>query len=139
MPKQARINKIKAFRSYTIPEAAEVSGVSTRTIRSWSAKGLRVMRDEHPALIRGDELIGFIKAQRKRRKKSLSLDRFYCLRCRVPRKPAEDLVECQDSGGRLTLIAICESCETIMRKPIARSDFPKLGGLFDLSSEDGAP
>lgn len=132
MPKQARINRIKAFRSYTIPEAAEVSGVSARTIRNWSANGLRIMQDERPALIRGDDLTDFIKAQRKGRRQSLSLDQFYCLRCRKPRKPVENLVECQDVGGRLTLIAICETCETLLRKPVARSDLPKLSGLFDL-------
>jgi hypothetical protein len=137
MPKQARINRIKGFRCYTIPEAAEVSGVSTRTIRNWVGSGLRIMQDKHPALVRGDDLISFIKGQRNQRKHRLALDRFYCVRCRVPRQAAGDLAECQETGSRLTLIAICCACETILRKPIARADLPKLRSLLDVDTGEG--
>tara|TARA_R110002110_G_scaffold14957_1_gene68398 strand:- start:13 stop:432 length:420 start_codon:yes stop_codon:yes gene_type:complete len=139
MPKQARINRIKAFRCYTIHEAAEVSGVSPRTISNWVKSGLRIMHDKRPALLRGDDLIKFIKDQRKQRKHPLMLDRFYCVRCRAPRKAAGDLAECQDTGKRLTLIAMCEVCETILRKPLARADLPKLRELLDVGLDVGVP
>lgn len=137
MPKQARINRIKAFRCYTIDEAAEVSGVSPRTVSNWVASGLPIMRNERPALLRGDDLIKFIKGQRKERRHRLALDRLYCVRCRVPRKAAGDFVECQANGQRLTLIAMCDVCETILRKPISRTDLPKLRELLEVDYGEG--
>ena len=67
MPKQARLNRIKLLYPYTIGEAAEVTGVSDRTIRNWANNGLRVMDGTQPTLIRGDDLRTYIKAQRKSR------------------------------------------------------------------------
>ena len=61
MPKQARLNRIKVYCCYTIEEAAEICGVTQRTIRNWMSLGLRAMADGRPALIRGDDLSDFIK------------------------------------------------------------------------------
>ena len=137
MPKHPRLNRIKSLHSYTINEAAEVSGVSPRTIRNWAANGLRLMQDDRPALVRGDDLIAFIKGQRQQRKQSLALDRFFCLRCRAPSAAAGGLAECTQHGARFTLIAICEVCETILRKPVARADLPKLWGVLDIVEGGG--
>ena len=137
MPKQARINRIKALRCYTIEEAAEVSDVSPRTISNWVTSGLPIMRNERPALLRGDDLIKFIKNQRKQRKHHLALDRFYCVRCRVPRKAAGDVFECQASGQHLTLIAMCNACETIPRKPISHTNLSKLRDLLEVDCGEG--
>lgn len=139
MPKQPRLNRIKSLHSYTINEAAEVSGVSPRTIRNWAANGLWLMQDERPALVRGDDLIAFIKGQRKQRRQSLPLDRFFCLRCRAPRAAAGGLAECVEHGSRFTLIAICEVCETILRKPVAQADLPKLREVLDMQEGGGGP
>lgn len=137
MPKQPRMNRIKSLHLYTIFEASEVTGVSPRTIRNWATKGLRLMQDDGPALVRGDDLIVFIKGQRNQRRQSLSLDRFFCLRCRAPRAPAGGLAECVEHNSRVTLIAICEACETILRKPLARADLSKLRGLLDIEEAGG--
>jgi len=134
MPKQPRLNRIKSLHSYTINEAAEVSGVSPRTIRNWATSGLRLMQDDRPALVRGDDLIAFIKGQRKQRKQRLALDQFYCLRCRAPRPAAGGFAECEVTGNRLVLIAMCAVCETILRKPVARADLSKLRGLLDIEN-----
>lgn len=137
MPKHPRLNRIKSLHSYTINEAAEVSGVSPRTIRNWAANGLQLMQDHRPALVRGDDLIAFIKGQRKQRKQSLPLDRFYCLRCRTSSAAAGGLAECIEHESRFTLTAICEVCETILRKPVARADLSKLRGMLDLLEAGG--
>ena len=68
MAKTARINAIKAFRCYTIPEAAEVTGVTTRTIRTWIKDGLPVMSGQRPHLIRGDDLRNYNQRKRQDRK-----------------------------------------------------------------------
>ncbi len=133
MPKQARLNRIKALRTYTIEEAAEVSSVSPRTIRNWIAKGLRVMGREHPALIRGDDLRNFIKRQREGRKIKIALDRFFCVRCRKGQKAAGGFADCNITGKHVTLTALCEVCESVVSKPIAEARVPEIARTLDLT------
>ncbi|MCP3972373.1 MAG: helix-turn-helix domain-containing protein [Rhodobacteraceae bacterium] len=133
MPKQARLNRIKAFRTYTIEEAAEVSCVSSRTIRNWIAKGLRIMGGERPALIRGDDLRDFIKGQREGRKIKTALGAFFCVRCRRPRRAAGGFADCNITGKRVMLTALCEVCETVVSKPIAEACIPEIGRTLDLT------
>ncbi|MCY4336360.1 MAG: helix-turn-helix domain-containing protein [Litoreibacter sp.] len=133
MPKSATLSGIKSLHCYTIQEAAEVSGVSDRTIRAWIKDGLSAMTQERPTLLRGDALIAFIKGQRKSRRTKIKQDEFYCLKCRDARNPAERMVECEIKGTRAKLTAICEDCETIMHKPVALGQVPHLAKVFDLT------
>lgn len=132
MPKQARLSRIKSFRCYTIDEAAEIAGVSPRTIRAWSADGLCVMDDERPALIRGDDLRDYIKSKRADRKVKTSIDTFYCMRCRKERRAAEELADCTIKGSRATLTALCETCETVVSKPIAQARVTEIARVLGL-------
>ena len=132
MPKKARLSGIKAFRCYTINEAAEVTGVSPRTIRNWAADGLRVMDISRPALIRGDDLRNHIKAQRNKRTVKTRMDRFYCVRCRSERRAAEGLADCEIKSGRAKLTALCEACETVVSKPVPEASIPEIAQTLDL-------
>lgn len=131
MPKSAKLSGIKSLRCYTIPEAAGVTGVSDRTIRAWIKQGLTAMTDERPTLVRGDALISYIQRQRQGRKSRLSPDEFYCLKCRAARKPSGGLVDCDTDGTRAKLTALCETCDTIMHKPIAHERVANLASVFD--------
>lgn len=126
MPKQARLNGIKAYRTYTIQEAAEITGVSPRTTRNWIANGLPVMDGERPVLIRGDDLRKFIKNQRDERKCKTAPDEFYCVCCKKPRKAAERFADCTIIGARVKLTAFCEVCETVISKPITEARIPEI-------------
>lgn len=132
MPKQARLSGIKAAHCYTIEEAADVAGVSPRTIRNWAVDGLRVMDGTRPALIRGDDLRDFIKSARASRKVRTRIDTFYCLRCRKERRAAEDMADCVIKAHRATLTALCEVCETALSKPVAEARIPELARTLDL-------
>lgn len=132
MPKQARLSGIKALRCYTIDEAAAVAGVSARTVRNWISDGLFVMNETRPALIRGDDLRGYIKAKRSGRKVRISIDTFYCVRCRSEKRPAGGLADCVVGGGRATLSALCETCETVVSKPVAEARIPEIAQRLDL-------
>ncbi|QIE41624.1 helix-turn-helix domain-containing protein [Rhodobacteraceae bacterium SC52] len=132
MPKHARLSGIKAVRCYTIEEAAEVSGVSPRTIRNWAADGLRVMDGTRPALIRGDDLRNYIKAARDSRKVKTRIDTFYCLRCRKERRAAEGFADCVITVNRAMLTALCEVCETVLSKPVAKVRIPEIARTLDL-------
>lgn len=132
MPKQARLSGIKAFRSYTIEEAAAVSGVSTRTIRNWAADGLPVMDSVRPVLIRGDDLRKHIKSKRASRAVKTRIDTFYCMCCRKERRAAEALADCEIKDGRATLTALCETCKTVVSKPVSVSRIPEIALTLDL-------
>lgn len=133
MPKSAKLSGIKSLYCYTIQEAAGVTGVSERTIRDWIKQGLKAMASERPTLVRGDALITFIQGQRQARKTHLSLDEFYCLKCRAARKSAGGLVDCETDGARAKRTALCETCETAMHKPIAHESVPILNNFFDVT------
>lgn len=132
MPKQARLSGIKAFRCYTIEEAAEVSGVSPRTIRNWASDGLRVMDGTRPALIRGDDLRDHIKSKREGRSVKTQINTFYCVRCRKERRAAEGMADCEIREGRAKLTALCVICETAMYKPVAEARIPEIARTLDL-------
>ncbi|MGI3165338.1 helix-turn-helix domain-containing protein [Pseudooceanicola sp. 200-1SW] len=132
MPKQARLSGIKSFRCYTFEEAAEVTGVSDRTIRNWASAGLRIMDDTRPKLIRGDDLRRYIKAQRRKRSVKTQIDTFYCFRCKAERHAAEGLADCDMTGERARLTALCGACGTIMSKPISASRVSELSRILDL-------
>jgi excisionase family DNA binding protein len=132
MPKQARLSGIKSFHCYTIEEAAEVSGVSSRTVRAWAGDGLRTMKAERPVLIRGDDLRAYIKSKRASRKVQTSIDTFYCLPCRRERRAAEGLADCTIMGARAKLTALCEACETVVCKPIAKTRISDAARTLDL-------
>lgn len=134
MPKLARLTSIKSLRCYTIEEAAEVTGVTPRTIRMWIKRGLQVMDSERPFLIRGDCLSAHIKAQRSERRVRLLDDEFYCVCCRKARKAAGGFAECRITDSRASLMAFCSVCETIVSKPVPLERLKALSGLFDLTN-----
>ncbi len=132
MPKSARLTGIKSLRCYTIQEAANVTGVTTRTIRTWIKQGLPIMSGERPALVRGDDLIAFIKRQRAGRKIDLLAHQFLCLKCSAARNAAGGFATCRRTGARLFLQAICEKCDGVMNKPFAEARLPELRKKLEL-------
>lgn len=133
MPKQARLSGIKSYRTYTIKEASEVSGVSPRTIRNWITAGLPVMDAERPVLVRGDDLREFIKGQREGRRVKTEPDEFYCVCCRKSRKAAEGFADCTIIGRRVKVTAFCEVCETVVSKPIIEALIPEIARTLTLT------
>jgi len=133
MPKQARLAGIKSFRCYTFKEAEGVTGVSARTIRNWASNGLPLLDRARPILIRGDDLRAYIKDQRESRKVKTAPDEFFCCRCGRARKAAGSFADCLIVGKRVTLTALCETCETVVTKPIAEARIPEIARTLDLT------
>lgn len=139
MPKQARINGIKSYHCYTIAEAAACVGVSPRTIRNWSKEGLQLLDTSHPTLIRGDELRAYITDQRKTRKVTTGICDFYCLRCRARRPAAASLADVEITGNKAMMTALCNTCETVVCKPVSLSRLPEIGAKLDLTIKGHVP
>lgn len=115
------INLIKARKSYTPQEIAELFGISKRTCFRWLKKGLEPMElNTNPLLIMGYDLIDFLQTKQKQRKIKLQANEYYCLKCRMAVKAkigTEKKVKAGHKIGRQNKeqykkIALCEHCQT---------------------------
>lgn len=111
-------NLIKARRTYTFKELAEVFRLHTRTIQSWRKEGLKVLdMATKPFLILGEEIIRFLKEKRLKRKHPLKPEEFFCTTCRMPRHSQPDKFSIIITDKRMGKTArqafirgICEVC-----------------------------
>ncbi|MFM8749155.1 helix-turn-helix domain-containing protein [Rhabdaerophilum sp.] len=120
MPKRPGWRGIKIHRSYTIEEVARQLSVAKGTVQRWlKTDGLPAMKDQRPFLIHGQDLIDFLKRD-KRSGKKCKLHEAYCFSCREPREPAErmaDLVAISDKIGDLQ--ALCSHCGGLIHKRVS--------------------
>uniref|UniRef100_UPI00260414B1 hypothetical protein n=1 Tax=uncultured Mameliella sp. TaxID=1447087 RepID=UPI00260414B1 len=69
---------------------------------------------------------------RKSRSVKTRIDTFYCVRCREERHAAGSVADCEIKGGRAKLTALCETCETVVSKPVAKARIPEIARTLDL-------
>jgi predicted transcriptional regulator len=124
---------VKLHRNYTVDEVARTLGRCKGTVRRWLGAGLPAVSDRRPALILGEDLIDFLKAQSKPRTRC-ALDECYCFKCRAPRKAAggmADWIPMTPTSGDLQ--ALCEQCDTIMHKRVSHRQLEALRAILDVS------
>jgi len=139
MPKRPNPRAVKAARTYSIPEAAEVLQVSNGTIRQWIRNGLRAMTGQRPYLILGADIRDYLTRVRTDRKTPLGPDQLYCLSCRKPRQPYGMMVDYIPHGthtGRLT--GLCDVCDGVANRMVGRVSLPALNKIFDIACRDGS-
>ena len=106
---------VRGVFTYTIVEAARVTGAHRNTIRHWLTSGLVAIDARHPILIKGSVLKTFIDARRAGRRRPCGPGRIYCFKCREPKRPAFGEVEYQADGGKLgRLVGLCPDCGKII-------------------------
>lgn len=128
--------KIKASRSYTITEVAEVLGCSTRTVRNWAGMGLRVLTENRPYLIVGDDLKKFLADQSASKKVKLGPNELFCLSCKVPRQPLGMMAdEIRQTATISRLVGLCEVCGGTCNRIISARALPDFGRIFDIASK----
>lgn len=136
MYKYPNAKKIKAARSYTIPEVAEVLGCSTRTVRNWAGMGLRVLTDNRPYLIIGDDLKTFLVEKTLSKKVKLGPNELFCLSCKAPRQPLGMMAdEVRQSATVSRLVGLCEVCGGICNRMISARALPEFACIFDIASK----
>lgn len=126
-------NLAKINRSYTVEEVAALYGVHKNTVRNWIKNGLPVCDDQKPCLILGQDLRLFLQSKRKKRKQKCKPDEMYCLRCKAPRLPVENMVDyipITETTGRL--IGMCSSCETVINKITSLAKLSLMKGKIDI-------
>ena len=128
--------KIKAARSYTIPEVAEVLGCTTRTVRSWAGMGLRVLTENRPFLIVGDDLKKFLAAKSASKKVKLAPNELFCLSCKAPRQPLGMMTdEIRQSANISRLVGLCQVCGGTCNRMIGTRALPEFARIFDIASK----
>jgi excisionase family DNA binding protein len=119
--RRADWRRIKSKYSYTVEEAARTLNLHRNTVRNWVRRGgLTAMTGSRPHLILGAVLVEFLKARRLALKRKCGPGELYCLKCRAPRKPVAELIEHRPmASGRMRIVGICSTCETLMHRFVA--------------------
>ncbi|MEL7452999.1 MAG: helix-turn-helix domain-containing protein [Pseudomonadota bacterium] len=98
-------------RAYTVKTAARIIGVTEATIRNWARNGLRLIKDQRPHIVRGEDLIDFQKKREAANKVPIGKGQFFCMRCKAPRNPSKGSLDYKATSlltGRLS--GTCDAC-----------------------------
>jgi excisionase family DNA binding protein len=116
MTRRHDFRRIKIHWTYSIPEAAKLLGVHKHTVSRWIAGGLPLIERKRPFLVQGNDLRAFLKA-RQPRKQPCRAGEIYCVRCRAPKRPAGDMVDCDHKTPTTVLLTgICPTCESLIHR-----------------------
>lgn len=125
---------VKIHRSYTAEEISELLTVHKNTVRRWVKSGLAAVDAKRPMLFLGIDLASFLKTHRTKNKRPCKPGEIYCVRCRVPRLPAEGMVEYEPVTEKFgNLIAICPDCGAIMNRRVSLARICQISGGMDIS------
>jgi hypothetical protein len=129
---------IKATWPYSVQEIAALFGVHKNAVLIWLKEGLQADRDKRPFLIRGDELIRFLFARQKGRKRRCAPTEFYCFKCRAPREAYLGIADIViESASRLRIKALCATCSTPINKVQSTKTFERFKKLFNVQQLEG--
>ena len=113
---------VKIHRNFTVSETAETLKVHKNTVRAWLKSGLPALDERHPVLILGRDLRSYLESRRQTSKCPCPAGTMFCLKCRVPSHPAEDMVDyvfLSPKSGNLR--GLCALCGTLMHRRVSRS------------------
>lgn len=117
MAKLQNPNRAKIHRNYTVEETATLFSVHKNTVRLWLKDGLPTIDQKRPVLISGADLRSYWQNKRVSKKRKCQPYEIYCVRCRAPKRPAENMADYEPltaDNGRL--IGLCPDCSGIINK-----------------------
>lgn len=118
---------IRRTLTYSIQDVAELFGLHPNAIRRWLKSGLPVIERTRPFLFYGGDLIAFLDARQKGRKRPCGSGEMYCCRCREARRAALNSVTMEQQNLRMNLIrGTCELCGARMHRAAAVATTAKL-------------
>jgi excisionase family DNA binding protein len=134
MAKHHNPNLAKMHRTYTVEEAADLFSVHKNTVRMWIKEGLPTIDQKRPVLIRGSSLRDYLQTKRASAKRKCQLDEIYCVRCRVPQRPAENMVDYEAINANTgRLIGLCPGCNGIINKYFNVAQLEQIQGKLDIT------
>jgi transposase-like protein len=111
---------VKIHRNYTVEEIARLFSMHKNTVRRWIKNGLVTIDNKRPMLILGHVLVEFIKKRRIKNKQSCKPGELYCVKCRRPKFPAENMADYFSVTEKFgNLKAICPDCNSIMNRRVS--------------------
>lgn len=125
---------VKRHRNYTVEEVARLFGTHRNTVRNWIALGLPTIDNSRPTLILGRNLAEFLQRRRQNHKRKCQPGEIYCVRCRVPQKPADDMVDYQPFSATLgNLVGICPQCESLIFRGVNPAKIERVRGNLNVT------
>ncbi len=125
---------VKIHRSYKAEEIASLFGIHKNTVRAWVKAGLPTNDNRRPMLVLGPDLREFLKARKIKNKQKCKPGEIYCVRCRAPKFPTDDMVIYVPENEKLgNLKAICPDCDSIMNRRVSLARLGQVGGKMDIS------
>lgn len=119
---------VKIHRSYTVEEIARLLTVHKNTVHKWIKQdGLAICDTARPALVHGSVLRLFLDAKRGKNKRQCQPGEMYCMKCRVPKRPAGGMADYQPGNANLgNLVGMCPDCLSIMNRRISVPKLPMI-------------
>lgn len=134
MPKRPNPMAVKQVLTYTVEEAANALDVTTATVRNYIRRGLPVMADKRPALLSGQEIRRFLRAERRANKSPLARDELRCPSCQQGRRPFGMLVDVEPINPKTAILkGFCEVCEAPSSRFVATNRLPEFAETFDIT------
>ena len=134
MAKLQNPNRAKIHRNYTVEEIALLYSVHKNTVRLWLKDGLPAIDQRRPILISGADLRRYWQNKWVSRKRKCQPYEMYCMRCRIPQRPAENMADYEPlnlDNGRL--IGLCPGCGGIINKFVKSTRLDELRDQLDIT------
>jgi hypothetical protein len=126
--------RVKIHRNYTVEDIALLFGTHKNTVRTWVKAGLPTSDKKRPMLILGRDLAAFLQARRTKNKRPCQPGEIYCVRCRVPKRPAGDMVDYEPITGTLgNLVGICPECDSMIYRRASLAKISQIQGKVSVT------
>lgn len=133
MARRYDCRRVKIHRSYSVTEIEKLLGVHKNTVLRWMTLGLNPIERKRPLLIHGSDLRAFLNS-RKPRKQPCRAGEIYCVKCRVPKRPACDMVDyVARSPTAGSIQGICPACQSMIYRVVKRANLDTVCAGLDVS------
>jgi hypothetical protein len=130
---QAATRYIREAHSYTLVEAAKVTGVNRATVRTWTRQGLPILDGGRPILIYGAVLKGWLRERAAARKCPCLENELPCFKCHQARVPEIGTVTLDlRTPVVLNIVAPCPVCGTKMHKGASMKRLARINEVFGI-------
>jgi excisionase family DNA binding protein len=134
MAKHHNPNLAKIHRNYSVEEAADLFSVHKNTVRLWIKDGLPTIDTKRPVLIKGSSLRDYLQSKRATAKRKCQPEEIYCVRCRVPQRPAENMVEFEAINAHTgRLMGLCPCCNGLINKYFNAAQLEQIQDKLDIT------